>query len=208
MTSSTQKRRATFLGAAAVAALIAGGAIETGLVAPSTAHAELRSMQQPLAMPSFADVIDRVKPAVVSVRVRMQQVADRSQGSGDEDGDSDGPSFNFPNVPPGSPLDRLFRDFRGQLGPQGRNDRQPRGEIRQAQGSGFFISRRRLHRHQQPRRRARQPKSTLSPTTATTLDAKVIGTDPKTDLALLKVEGSDFPYVDARHRRRPASANG
>jgi serine protease Do len=27
------------------------------------------------------------------------------------------------------------------------------------------------------------------------LDAKVIGTDPKTDLALLKVEGSDFPYV-------------
>src|SRR3712207_3934766 len=28
-----------------------------------------------------------------------------------------------------------------------------------------------------------------------TLDAKVVGTDPKTDLALLKVEGSDFPYV-------------
>jgi serine protease Do len=28
-----------------------------------------------------------------------------------------------------------------------------------------------------------------------TLDAKVIGTDPKTDLALLKVEGNDFPYV-------------
>ena len=28
-----------------------------------------------------------------------------------------------------------------------------------------------------------------------TLDAKVIGVDPKTDLALLKVEGSDFPYV-------------
>ncbi len=28
-----------------------------------------------------------------------------------------------------------------------------------------------------------------------TLDAKVIGTDAKTDLALLKVEGSDFPFV-------------
>jgi len=194
MTSSTQKRRATFLGAAAVAALIAGGAIETGLVAPSTAHAELRSMQQPLAMPSFADVIDRVKPAVVSVRVKMQQVADRSQGSGDEDGDSDGPSFNFPNVPPGSPLDRLFRDFRGQLGPQGRNDRQPRGEIRQAQGSGFFISADGyLVTNNHVVENGSQVQIVLDD--GATRDAKVVGTDPKTDLALLKVEGSDFPYV-------------
>jgi len=177
-----------------VAALIAGGAIETGLVAPSTAHAELRSMQQPLAMPSFADVIDRVKPAVVSVRVKMQQVADRSQGSGDEDGDSDGPSFNFPNVPPGSPLDRLFRDFRGQLGPQGRNDRQPRGEVRQAQGSGFFISADGyLVTNNHVVENGSQVQIVLDD--GSTRDAKVVGTDPKTDLALLKVEGSDFPYV-------------
>ena len=40
-----------------------------------------------------------------------------------------------------------------------------------------------------------------------TLDAKVIGTDPKTDLALMKVEGSDFPYVQLAPRR-PASAIG
>ena len=119
MTSSTQKRRATFLGAAAVAALIAGGAIETGLVAPSTAHAELRSMQQPLAMPSFADVIDRVKPAVVSVRVRMQQVADRSQGSGDEDGTATAlvqPPERASGQPARPSLPRLPD---GQLGPAG-----------------------------------------------------------------------------------------
>ena len=27
------------------------------------------------------------------------------------------------------------------------------------------------------------------------LDAKVVGTDPRTDLALLKVEGTEFPFV-------------
>ena len=42
------KRTAKWLGAAAVAAIIAGGAVETGFVAPNTAHAELRSLQQPI----------------------------------------------------------------------------------------------------------------------------------------------------------------
>ena len=38
--------------------------------------------------------------------------------------------------------------------------------------------------------------------------AKVIGTDKKTDLALIKVDGKkDFTYVDSRSRRR-ASAIG
>lgn len=30
---------------------------------------------------------------------------------------------------------------------------------------------------------------------ARVLDAKVVGTDPKTDLALLKVDGDQFPFV-------------
>src|SRR5271163_3523103 len=35
------------------------------------------------------------------------------------------------------------------------------------------------------------------------LSAKVIGTDPKTDLALIKVDGSDFPFVKfANHEPR------
>ena len=48
VSTPARKRTATWLGAAAVAALIAGGAVESGLVAPNAAHAELRSMAQPV----------------------------------------------------------------------------------------------------------------------------------------------------------------
>ncbi len=97
-----------WLGAAAVAALIAGGAVESGLVAPNPAHAELRSMAQPMRLPSFADVIERVKPAVVSVRVKVQNVADR-------DNDDDGQQFSMPDLPQGHPMERFFRQFRDQM---------------------------------------------------------------------------------------------
>jgi serine protease Do len=182
--SNATSRRTKWLGAAAVAALIAGGAVQTGFVAPNTAHAELRSLQQPIAMPSFADVIDRVKPAVVSVRVKVQQVAQR-------DGDEDGPNFSMPNVPPGSPLERFFREFRGEPGPRGQR---PPGAPRQAQGSGFFIS---ADGYLVTNNHVVDNGSEVQIVTddGRTLDAKVIGTDAKTDLALLKAEGSDFPYV-------------
>jgi serine protease Do len=182
--SNATSRRTKWLGAAAVAALIAGGAVQTGFVAPNTAHAELRSLQQPIAMPSFADVIDRVKPAVVSVRVKVQQVAQR-------DGDEDGPNFSMPNVPPGSPLERFFREFRGEPGPR---SQRPPGAPRQAQGSGFFIS---ADGYLVTNNHVVDNGSEVQIVTddGRTLDAKVIGTDPRTDLALLKAEGSDFPYV-------------
>ena len=101
-----RKRTAKWLGAAAVAALIAGGAVQTGLIAPNEAHAELRSMAQPVqGAPSFADVIERVKPAVVSVKVKVQNVASR-------DGDEDGPGLSTPDLPKGHPMERFFREFR------------------------------------------------------------------------------------------------
>ncbi len=101
------QKSARWLGAAAVAALMAGGAIEGGFVAPNPAQAELRSLSQPIAMPSFADVIERVKPAVVSVRVKIQNAAERQP-------DFDGSQFQTPDLPPGHPLERFFREFREQ----------------------------------------------------------------------------------------------
>src|SRR5215207_4645049 len=191
VSTPARKRTAKWLGAAAVAAIIAGGAVESGLVAPNPAHAELRSMAQPVqAAPSFADVIDQVKPAVVAVKVKVQNVAGRN------DDDEDGQQFSMPDLPPGHPMERFFRQFRDQT--PGRGDRGPRQErprqFGQALGSGFFVS---ADGYVVTNNHVVENGSAVQITMddGKTLEAKVIGTDPKTDLALLKVEGNDFPYV-------------
>jgi serine protease Do len=186
-TTSLRQRSARWLGAAAVAALVAGGAAESGLFASSPAHAELRSSTQPVqVVPSFADVIDRVKPAVVSVRVKIQNVASR------DNGDENGPQFAIPDLPPGSPFEQFFRQFRDQ---QGRGGQPGPRHYAQAQGSGFFISDDGyLVTNNHVVENAAQVQVVMDD--GRTLDAKVIGTDPKTDLALVKVDGGkDFPYV-------------
>jgi serine protease Do len=190
VSTPARKRTAKWLGAAAVAAIIAGGAVESGLVAPNPA--ELRSMAQPVqGVPSFADVIDRVKPAVVAVKVKVQNVADRNND------DEDGQQFSMPDLPPGHPMERFFRQFRDQM-PGERGDRGPRRErprqFGQSLGSGFFIS---ADGYVVTNNHVVENGSEVQITMddGKTLDAKVIGTDAKTDLALLKVEGNDFPYV-------------
>ena len=189
-----RKRTAKWLGAAAVAALIAGGAVESGLVAPNSAHAELRSMAQPIQnVPSFADVIEQVKPAVVAVKVKVQNVAAR-------DDDNDNPGFSTPDLPPGHPMERFFRQFRdGQRGDRSERGQRPR-QFGQSLGSGFFISADGyVVTNNHVIDKASEVQVTMDD--GKTLDAKVIGTDPKTDLALLKVEGSDFPYVRLAGRK-------
>jgi serine protease Do len=136
-------------------------------------------------MPSFADVIDRVKPAVVSVRVKVQNVAARDGGRNEQ--------FSGPDLPPGHPLERFFREFRDQQGPRG--DRPGPRQGRQSQGSGFFISGDGyLVTNNHVVDNATEVQVLMDD--GRTLDAKVVGTDAKTDLALLKVEGGhDFPHV-------------
>ena len=144
--------------------------------------------------PSFADVIERVKPAVVAVKVKVQNVADR-------DDDGDGQQFSMPDLPPGHPMERFFRQFRDQM--PGRGDRGPRQErprqFGQSLGSGFFIS---ADGYVVTNNHVVDNGSEVQITMddGKTLDAKVIGTDPKTDLALLKVEGKRLPL---RPPRRP-----
>ncbi len=183
-----RKRMTKWLGAAAVAALIAGGAVESGFITPNAAHAELRSMAQPVQGPSFADVVERVKPAVVSVKAKVQNVADRSD-------DGDGPRFSMPDLPPGHPMERFFRQFRdGERGERGQRQQRPR-QFGQAVGSGFFVS---ADGYVVTNNHVIDNASEVQVTMddGKVLDAKVIGTDPKTDLALLKVDGgNDFPFV-------------
>ena len=61
---------------------IAGGAARDGVARPSPpayAAGADRSSRRSRRCPSFADVVEQVKPAVVSVRVKTRQVADRGR---------------------------------------------------------------------------------------------------------------------------------
>ena len=176
--------RAALLGAVAAVA-IGAAVVETGALAPGYAVADT---QQPSAGPaSFADVVDRVKSSVVSVKVKMSEAAD-----------AESDLQTMPHFPPGSPFDRFFKQF-GMPDDQDEGDaptpRHPQRHMTMAQGSGFFISsdgyivtNNHVVDH--------ATEVTVTTSDGKTLAAKVIGTDAKTDLALLKVNDSGtFPFV-------------
>jgi serine protease Do len=159
-----------------LAAGIADGALK--LDHPAIAQPiQLSGVQSQL--PSFADMVDKVKPAVVSVRVK-QKVA----GDTDEQGSLD-------DLPPG--LRRFFEDQFSQQ--RGQRPGRPQAPQAMSQGSGFFISQDGYvvtNNHVVEKAAEVQ----LVTDAGKTLNAKVIGTDPRTDLALLKVtDGGNFPFV-------------
>jgi serine protease Do len=92
---------------------------------------------------------------------------------------------------PGSPLDKFFQQFSQQFGsgmPQSH-------EVITGEGSGFFIS---ADGYAVTNNHVVDHAKSVQVTTddGTIYTAKVVGTDPKTDLAVIKVDGkSDFPYV-------------
>jgi serine protease Do len=178
--------RAALLGAVALAAL--GGVAAETSVAPVFAAAT--SEQAPAGPASFADVVDRVKPAVVSVKVKLSD-ADQV-----DDEDSQGMP-GMPDIPKDSPFYHFFRHF-GVPGDNNdgaeRGNHAPHHHFSQAQGSGFFISadgyivtNDHVVDH--------ATEVTITTSEGKSMPAKVIGVDTKTDLALLKAQGSDFPYV-------------
>ena len=132
----------------------------------------------------FADVVEKVKPTVVSVRVKAN-TGTRTMGS----------NGNSP-IPPNSQMDRFFRRF-GQADGVNPDDSQraPRNRLVTGQGSGFFIS---ADGYAVTNNHVVDNADSVEITTddGRTYTAKVIGVDPKTDVALIKVDGrGDFPYV-------------
>ena len=137
--------------------------------------------------PQFAELVEKIKGAVISVRVKSQDQSETGQ-NGDE------------SHLDGTPLDRFFRgpDPRGKGGPELRRDApQMRGPQVQEEGSAFFIS---------PDGYAvtanhvvaKAVKIEVVTDSGEALDAKLVGTDPQADVALLKVGGHlgrDLPYV-------------
>ena len=80
----------------------------------------------------FGDLVAKVKPAVISVRVKI-----------DEDGDNSAVTQRDNGEQSGSPLDRFSKQFGFRI-PNGMQ----RHQIVTGEGSGFFISARRLCRNQ------------------------------------------------------------
>jgi serine protease Do len=117
---------------------------------------------------SFADLVERVSPAVVTVTVEEQLTP--TQGVDPED------------------LPEPFRDFFNQFG-QGRGQQQPRKAV--SMGSGFIIDKSGeivTNNHVVENGK----KITVKLPDGREFDAKLVGTDKATDIAVLKVK-SDKP---------------
>lgn len=170
--------RLAMLATVASAVLIIGsvGYLNLGAAAP-VASAQAAEAAGPTG---FADVVQKVRPAVISVRVRIK-----------DEGPSANPSNNGNPFPKGSPFERFFRDFGFPNQPDGRGQQR----FTLAQGSGFFISPDGYavtNNHVVDNAKSVK----IATVDGKTYTAKVVGTDSKTDVALLKVDGlSDFPYV-------------
>jgi serine protease Do len=171
----------TILSLGAAALIVAPDASRNGAFAQNVTQ-----QAQTVARPTgFADIVEKVKPAVISVRVKV----DRGPQMSSDDGD-------FGNLPPG--LERFFRRFGEQTpnqpGQGQRGQRTPRN-FSTGQGSGFFIS---ADGYAVTNNHVVDKADSVEIGTddGKTYTAKVIGTDPRTDLALIKVDGeSNFPFA-------------
>jgi serine protease Do len=176
-------RRNGALASVAVAALMASAAIgsfEISGAAHANAATVTTSDSRSSAMPSFADVVQRVKPAVVSVKVTKMAAAEDAE-------DMQGESQNVP------PQLRQFFDHFGQGGGMTPAPQTLHKMI--GLGSGFFVS---ADGYIVTNNHVVEGAKTVTVTMddGKTMDAKVVGTDPKTDLAVLKVaDKGDYPFV-------------
>ncbi|MEH6718950.1 MAG: Do family serine endopeptidase [Aurantimonas endophytica] len=187
--NSKKTRRGVLAGV--LAAGVAGSVLVGGIVSNTApVLAEPVKVEAPVENFGFADVVEKVSPAVVSVRV-TQDIAPAADRRSEL-------ATPFDNLPEDHPLRRFF-DVPGGPGGPGGPGVNPRREPRNAmgQGSGFFIS---DDGYVVTNNHVVEggSKYTVVMDDGTEFDAKLIGTDPRTDLALLKIDDADrtFTYVE------------
>ena len=121
---------------------------------------------------SFANLVEQVRPAVVSIYV-TGSVTKRSKSS---------KRRSKPNLPDGHPLNKFFKKFEKDFGGTSPSKRPMR-----AQGSGFIISPDGyVVTNHHVVRNADRIKIALNG--GKRLEAKLIGSDERTDIALLKIK--------------------
>ncbi|MTH98941.1 Do family serine endopeptidase [Roseibium sp. RKSG952] len=184
------RRKAGLL--AGVMALGLAGALSTQTLVPNQEALADPVRVDAQAPADFSDVVKSVQPAVVSVRVKQEVQPRMMNYGGKQGGGLDG---FFGDLPEGHPLERFFRQFgeEGQ-GKQQAPKQQPR-RYGMSQGSGFFITDDGYvvtNHHVIDK----GTEFTVVTDDGEEYDAKLIGADQRTDLALLKVDADEeFTYV-------------
>ena len=128
---------------------------------------------------SFADLSEKLLPAVVNIST-SQAVPQRQQGSRPE----------LPQFPPGSPFEEFFRDFFDRQ--QQDQPQQPRKST--SLGSGFIIDAKNGYVVTNNHVIQDADEITVILQDDTNIKAELIGKDPKTDVALLKIN-TNHPLV-------------
>jgi serine protease Do len=186
----------------AFVALAASAALGFGVLAPiQSARAEVaagQTVQTPFghAPLTFADLVDKVKPAVVSVSVVNDGGASKL-AENDKDSKKGG-GLTIPDLPPDHPLHDFFKHLPKEFGQE--EGRRPK--VVQGQGSGFVIS---ADGYVVTNNHVIDGATKIQVAfddDETKYEAKLIGTDQRTDVALLKIDSNKtFPFVKLSEKK-------
>jgi serine protease Do len=173
------------------------GATALGSLGAGSAFADDSSLNQTAAVQQnftpvgdFTNLVKKVTPAVVSIDVHLK--LDQTSDNQGDDGDDDNGGQPQNGLPPGFPQIPGFPPGF----PFGMQGEQAQPQAVEAKGSGFIINSSGIVvTNNHVVKDAKTVSVTLSD--GETYPAKIIGTDPKTDLAVLKIiAGHPLPYVE------------
>jgi serine protease Do len=153
-------------------------------VAIVAALAFSQAMAAQANLPDFTELVQQASPAVVNISTRQKLPERAVAGAG---------QLNIPDL---EGLPPIFREFFERSMPQAPRAPESGGRQREAQslGSGFIISADGYvltNNHVI----ADADEIIVRLSDRSELQAKVIGADPRSDVALLKIEGKDLPIV-------------
>lgn len=194
MNWKTQFARRFIVPAVAAATIGSFGAYEftkpahAAAFAPAAAPLDTNSVPALLALDHEMETLAaRVTPAVVNITVTSKPKSQAADGDADNDSGPDMQQFFAPfggNPFDGPPSNHQFRHFRGQ----------PQDQVEHGLGSGVIISPGGyIVTNNHVVDGAGDIRVTLSNHEA--FPAKLIGTDPLTDLAVIKINGDNLPSV-------------
>jgi len=181
-----------------IAALLAAGAIGgAGVSAVQAVHVRAHAQPAPavlaaapgaaIALPDFSTITKRAGPAVVNISVvGAAKAADTAASEDDEPGVPNDPFFEF------------FKRFQQQQQPPGSGRQsarpRPRPTPTRGEGSGFIVSQDGVILTNAHVVKGAS-EVTVKLTDRREFRAKVVGTDPRTDIAVLKIDGKNLPVV-------------